>query len=395
VAAIRRVAIVGVGQTEYRHRRDDVMYPELVREAVGRALEDAGLDVGDIDAAVLALAPDALMGVAHAEHWVADALGVRSKPYMRVNTGGSTGITATQAAFSHVASGMFDCVLAAGADRVGESGDAQLILNTMWDLLYERPFPLNAINMLALQAVRYMHKYGTTEHHMALAAVKNRRHALRNPYAHLRKEVTVEEVLASRVICWPIKLYDACPQSTGGCALILCSEERARRLAGPKAWIIGVGNCAETYFMGDRMGPAAAHDHADADALAEAIARAYRMAGVRDPRREIDVAELYAPFSNIELHAIEAAKFCDKGQAGRLLEKGEFHLGSPLPVNASGGVLCANPIAVTAMVRVAEAALQVRGRAGERQVEGARTALATGIGGDHQFYGAMVLRGER
>lgn len=391
---MRRVAIVGVGQTEHRFRREDVTYPELAREAVTRALEDAALSVRDIDAAVLALAPDALMGVAHAERWVVDALGVANKPFMRINTGGSTGITATQAAFAHVASGLFGCVLAAGADRVGESGDAQLVLNTMWDLVYERPFPLNAINMLALQAVRYMHKYGTTEYHMALAAVKNRRHAMRNPYAHLRKEVTVDEVLASRVICWPIKLFDSCPQSTGGCALILCSEERARKLPGPKAWIAGVGNCAETYFMGDRMGPHAVHDHADADALADAIARAYRMAGIRDPRRDVDVAELYAPFSNIELHAIEAAGFCEKGQAGPRLEKGEFHFGSSLPVNPSGGVLCANPISVTAMVRVAEAALQVRGRAGERQVDGARTALATGIGGDHQFYGAMVLRGE-
>lgn len=391
---MRRVAIVGVGQTEHRFRREDVTYPELAREAVVRALEDAGLDVRDIEAAVLALAPDALLGVAHAERWVADALGVGGKPFMRVNTGGSTGITTAQAAFYHVASGMFDCVLAAGADRVGESGDAQLVLNTMWDLLYERPFPLNAINMLALQAVRYMHRYGTTEYHMALAAVKNRRHALRNPHAHLRQEVTVEEVLASRVICWPIKLFDACPQSTGGCALIFCSEERARRLPGPRAWVAGVGNCAETYFMGDRMGPRAVHDHADADALAEAIARAYRQAGIGDPRREIDVAELYAPFSNIELHAIEAAGLADKGQAGPWLDRGEFHLGSRQPVNPSGGVLCANPIAVTAMVRVAEAALQVMGRAGERQVPGARTALATGIGGDHQFYGAMVLRGE-
>jgi acetyl-CoA C-acetyltransferase len=387
-----RVAIVGIGQTEHCFRREDVTYPELAREAVTRALQHAALEVRDIEAAVLALAPDALMGVAHAERWVADALGVAGKPFMRVNTGGSTGITTTHAAFYHVASGMFDCVLAAGADRVGESGDAQLVLNTMWDVLYERPFPLNAINMLALQAVRYMAKYGTTEYHMALAAVKNRRHAMRNPHAHLRKEVTVEEVLASRVICWPIKLFDACPQSTGGCALVLCSEEFARRLPGPKAWVAGVGNCVETYFMGDRMGPAAVHDHADADALAEAIARAYRQAGIQDPRREIDVAELYAPFSNIELHAIEAARLCDKGQAGRLLEKGEFHLGARQPVNPSGGVLCTNPIAVTAMVRVAEAALQVMGQAGERQVEGARTALATGIGGDHQFYGAMVLR---
>ena len=310
---------------------------------------------------------------------------------MRVNTGGSTGISAVQVGFYHVASGMYDVVLVAGADRVGESGDSQTILNKMWDPFYERPLPLNAINMLAFSAVRYMHKYGMTEEHMALVSVKNRRNAMKNPHAHIRKPTSVEEVLDSRVISWPIKLFDACPQSSGGCAVILCSEDWAKKVIGQPAWIQGVGHHSETYFMGDRMGPQMVHDHADADAKALAIQKAYRMAGVEDPRRDLQMAELYAPFSNTEYHAIYAAGFFPKGESLKRMEEGVFDMDGEMPVNPSGGVLCSNPIAVTAMVRVAEAALQVMGRAGERQVPGAKRALATGNGGDHQFFGAIVV----
>jgi acetyl-CoA C-acetyltransferase len=386
------VAIAGIGQTQYTSRRDDVIYPELVREAAELALDDCGLSVVDIDAVVFSLAPDGLIGVGNAERWCVEAIGASGKPLMRVNTGGSTGISSVQTGFYHVASGMFETVLVLGADRVAESGDAQTVLNKMWDIGYERPYPLNAVNMLALSAQRYMAKYGTTEYHMALVAAKNRRHAARNPHAHLRKLLSVDEVLASKPICWPIKMGDACPQSTGGAAVVLVSERVADRMGRPVAWVRGLGVNAETFWMGDRVGPQATGDHADADGLALALERAYRGAGIRSPARQLQVAELYAPFSSVELHAIEAARLCAKGDAGRRLEYGEFELGSRGPVvNPSGGVMNANPIAVTALVRVAEAALQVTGRAGDRQVAEANVAVSSGIGGDHEFYGAMVL----
>jgi acetyl-CoA C-acetyltransferase len=324
-----------------------------------------------------------------------DAIGARGKPFMRVNTGGSTGISAVQVGFYHVASGMFDAVLVAGADRVGESGDSQTILNKMWDPYYERPLPLNAINMLAFSAVRYMRHYGMTQEHMALVSVKNRRHAANNPHAHIRKPTTVEEVLASRYISWPIKLFDACPQSSGGCAVILCSEEVAEKVTDRPAWIQGIGHHSETYFMGDRMGPKRVCDHADADAKALAIQKAYRMAGVENPIKDIQTAELYAPFSNTEYHAIDAAGFFPKGECLKHMEEGFFDMEGELPINPSGGTLCSNPIAVTAMVRVAEAALQVMGKAGERQVPDVRRSLATGNGGDHQFFGAVVLGSDK
>ena len=144
--------------------------------------------------------------------------------------------------------------------------------------------------------------------------------------------------------------------------------------------------------MGDRVGPAALGDHADADALGEAMVRSYRRAGLTQPREQLDVAELYAPFSSVELHAIEAAGLCRKGESFRRMADGEFALGAGGPiVNPSGGTLCTNPIAVTGLVRAAEVALQVTGRAGARQVPGASVGVATAIGGDHQFYASMVL----
>lgn len=389
---MENVGILGIGQTDFVTRRTDVTYPELVHEAAGLALDDAGLTMRDVEAVVVPLAPDALIGVGNGERWLIEALGATGKPVMRVNNGGATGLTAVEAAWMHVASGMFDVVLVAGADRVSESNSAQSVLNKMWDVAYERPYPLNTINMLALSAVRYMHRYGSDERDMARVTVKNRRHASLNPHAHLRTPVSEEDVLASRLLSWPIKLGDTCPSSTGGAALVLTSESYARRLGRDCAWIRGLGQNTETFWMGDRVGPRAVSDHADADALAVAFQRAYRQAGVSDPVRQVQVAELYAPFSSVELHVIEAAGFCAKGSAPKYLAHGAFALGSNgVVVNPSGGVLCTNPIAVTGTVRVAEAALQVLGRAGRHQVPDARVAVASAIGGDHQFYATAVV----
>ena len=392
---MNRVAIVGIGQTKYRTTYSDLTYPELLQLAVQRAFEDCDLTPRDIDAVVFSMAPDAMVGISHPERLCVDIAGARGKPFMRVNTGGSTGIVAVITAFYHVASGLFDTVLVTGAERSDESGDIQIILNKIWDPLYERDLPLNAISMLAFSGVRYMHKYGATEEHMALVSVKNHDNALKNPYAHIQKAVSIQDVLNSRYLCWPIKLLDACPSSSGACALILSSERKADKATSTPAWIKGVGHRLETYWMGDRMGPSARYDHADAHAMYLAIQDAYRMAGISDPLKEIDVAELYAPFSNTELHAVEAADFCEVGEAPKLYEREFFSLGGELPVNPSGGVLCTNPIAVTAMVRVAEAALQVQQKGGARQVDGARKALATGCGGDHECFGAVFVDREK
>lgn len=390
--SVPNVGVLGVGQTPYVNRRTDVTFPELVREGAQLALADAGVTIDDVDAVVFPLAPDALTGTGNGERWCIEALGAAGKPFMRVNNGGATGMSAIIAAWTHVASGMFDVVLVAGAERVSESGSAQSVLNKMWDVGYERPIPLNTITMLALSAVRYMHRYDSDETDMARVTVKNRKHAALNPIAHLRDEVTVEDVLASRMLAWPIKLGDACPSSTGAVGAVLVSERYARAHGLDPAWIRGVGQNTETFWMNDRVGPTALQDHGDADALATAFQRAYDQAGLTDPTTQIDVAEIYAPFSSVELHVIEAAGLCGLGEAPKRLAEGDFALGATgTIVNPSGGVLCSNPIAVTGVARLAEATLQVQGRAGAHQVPGARTAVASAIGGDHQFYSTLVL----
>ncbi len=386
-----RVGIIGVGQSAFQAKRDDANYPELVREAVVLALADCKLTLEEIEAVVYSLSPDAMVGIGNAERLGVDAVGARNKRFLRINTGGATGISSVIAAYYHVASGACDLVMTAGADKVGECGDSQTVLNKIWDPTYERQLPLGTINMLAMSATRYMHKYGMTQEDMARVTVKNRHQASLNPNAHLRKEVTIDEVLASRMISWPVKLMDCCPQSSGGGAMILASERFIRDRGLDAVWITGVGHCSETYYMGDRMGHGQLADHADAYALGKSMRRAYKMAGIDDPARQVDVAELYAPFSNTEFHSIEAAGLAPLGQSPAMLRDGHFMLGAKTPVNPSGGVLCTNAIAVTAMVRVIETALQVWGRAGAHQAKGARIGIASGNGGDHQFFGTMVL----
>lgn len=387
----RNVAIVGIGQTNYTTLRNDVTYPELVFEAVTKALSDASMSIDEIEAVVFSLAPTSLVGVDAMERWCIDAVGAKGKPFMRVNTGGATGGSAAQAGYFHIASAFFDTVLVVGAEKQGDTPDTQLILNQIWDPRFERAVALNAINMSSFQAVRHMHKYGTTEQQMAMVSVRDHKNALNNPHAHIRQAVSLEDVLASRVVCWPLKLLDCCPRSSGACAVIMASEGRTRKLMQRPAWIRGIGATTNTYYMGDKMETEMFNDHGDWDELALAAEHAYRMAGISNPAKQIDVAEIYGPFSCLEIAAVEALGFCPKGQGGKFEEQGFFNMTGELPVNPSGGALCSNPIAVTGLVRVAEAALQVTGRAEGRQVNGAKTAVATAIGGSLQFHTAMVI----
>ena len=386
-----RVGIIGIGQSAFKARRDDASYPDLVREAVILALGDAGLELDDIKAIVYSLSPDAMVGIGNAERLGVDAVGARNKRFLRINTGGATGISSVAAAYYHIAAGACDVIMTAGADKVGECGDSQTVLNKIWDPTYERALPLGTITMLAMSGIRYADKYGMTQEDMAAVVVKNRSHAARNPNAHLRKETTIDEVMASRMISWPIKLFDCCPQSSGGGAMVLASEKYIRDRKLDAVWITGLGHCTETYYLGDRMGRGVTADHADAYALAQSFKRSYKMAGITDPGKQVHVAELYSPFSNTEFHAIEAAGLAGLGQSVAGVREGRFSIGGAIPVNPSGGVLCTNAIAVTAMIRVAEVALQVRGSAGGHQVKGARVGIASGNGGDHQFFGTMVV----
>ncbi|KPU90612.1 acetyl-CoA acetyltransferase [Variovorax paradoxus] len=388
------VAIVGTGQTPFRSRHDDKTYPELAQDAVVLALNDAGIGPDEVDAVVFSMAPTQFMGVADVEKWAVDYTWARSKPFLRIHTGGATGGSALQAGWSHVASGYYRTVLVVGADRITETPDAQHVLNLIWDQFYEQDFALNTVTMTALAAQRYMHRYGTTEEQFARVVVRGRGNAMRNPNAHLKGHITVDDVINSPRVSWPYKLFDICPRSAGAGAVVLTTESAARERRARPAFITGIGGIANTVYMGDRMTPKADTDFADQGEMVLAARECYAQAGITDPMAQIDVAELYDPFSTFQFPQLESLGFCARGTAQNLSDEGAFDMGGQLAVNPSGGTLCTNPIGVTGLVRIIEAARQVMGTAGDMQVANVHNALATAAGGSTQFFTTTLISDE-
>ncbi|HJX61573.1 MAG TPA: thiolase family protein [Dehalococcoidia bacterium] len=383
----RRVAIVGVGLTKCSSHRKDVTYPELVHEAVSGALADAGVGFEQIDAVVYG-SMDPFDGVFAPERWCVDSCvsaGFLNKPFLKITTGGTTGGSTALGAYYHVGSGMFDVVLAVASQRVGETIEAQLVLNTAVDPIYERWIGAGAITIAANQASNHFNYYGTTEEDLAMVAAKNYANALNNPYAHLQRHLSVEDALRSRMISWPLRLSDCCPSSDGACAIIFASEKRARQIAKQPAWVRGAGQITDNYFAGDRPW---FHDW---DSLAMLARRVYKQAKISEPMAEIQVAEPYVAFSVQELMEYEALGFAEPGRGAELIRKGVTAMGGKVPFCPSGGTLCTNPIGATGLIRVAEAALQVMDKADKRQVPNVKTALAHSWGAVIGFHTMMIL----
>jgi acetyl-CoA C-acetyltransferase len=387
-----QAAVLGFGQTRYKTSRIDVGTPELVFEAVSRALADADTQLSEIDAVVFASAPEVFEGVYEPERWCLEAFGGVGKPVIRVHTGGATGGSGPLAAARLISAGMYETVLVVGLQRTSETADAQAVFTTIFDPIYEQDVQLNVITGIALVASRQMKYFGLTEDHMAWISVKNFSNALRNPYAHLQKTITEQDVKESRSLAHPLRLLHACPRSDGSAAVVMTTAEKARTKSHA-AYVKGLGCAADVYRIGDRL-----HDEESDFAIPRAqmwaASEAYREAGITDPRRELDVVEVYAPFANLEIAYYEALQLAPRGRGIELVETGATAMDGDIPVVPSGGCMTANPIGATGLVRFGEAALQVMGRAGDHQVDGAQLALATACGGIDQFYTAAVLAAE-
>ena len=368
----KRVAIVGTGQTVCRSSRKDVNGQELINEAVLAALEDAGLTREDIDAIVIGNM-DHFEGINYVDTWSVDGSGAFMKPILKVTTGGTTGTTVAMAAYYQVASGLFDRVLAIGWEKNSESDTTGAII-TAFDPVLDRPTFGGAVGGLAAYATRYMHLTGARQEDAARVTVRDRRHAINNPYAHLRLEVSVEQIMASPMISYPLKLLDMCPRTDGACAVIFASEDVAPQLARTPAWVLGTvnrHNLALSYDIEwDELG-----------SLQEASRVLYKKLGIKEPLKEFDVMELYFPFSFAGIAWIEDLGLAKRGGGPQLLWDGVTDMGGELPINPSGGVMSSNPIGATALQRVAECAIQIMGKGGKRQVPDAKLALASGFGG--------------
>lgn len=370
---MRNVAVIGTGQTQHAKARDAVSQTELVREAVGRALADASITIRDVDAIVLSNM-ELFEGRALPEMWVGEGAGGYLKPVMKIATGGTSGTSACIAGFHQCASGLFDIVLVAGWEKHSEGATQTGMALT--DPLWDRNVASGAVGNFALSISQYVAERGVTSEQAAKVAVKARRNAAKNPYAHLQMpDLTIEKVLASRMLADPVHLLDMCPQSDGACALVYAAGGRAERWCARPAWVGAAVTRHDQPTIGDldrRL--------VTMRTLRDAAREAYQQAGITDPLKEIDVAEIYEPVSYAELAWYEALGFCAGGEAGRLIDDGVTEMYGALPVNPSGGVLSTNPVGASGVIRVAEAAMQVMGRAGEHQIPNVRTALATGYG---------------
>jgi acetyl-CoA C-acetyltransferase len=343
-------------------------------------MADAGIDWPDIDAVVVGKAPDLFEGVMMPELFLADALGVVGKPLLRVHTAGSVGGSTAIVSANLVQAGIHRRVLAVAFEKQSES-------NAMWALSINPPFTMplgaGAGGYFAPHVRSYIRRSGAPEHIGALVAVKDRRNGSRNPFAHLRQpDITLESVQASTMLWDPIRYDETCPSSDGACAMVISDAAAAKGRSA--AWIRATAMRTEpTSFAGkDNVNPQAGRD---------AAAALWRRSGITDPLTEVDVAEIYVPFSWYEPMWLENLGFAEDGMGWQLTDAGDTRIGGRLPVNPSGGVLCSNPIGASGLLRFAEAAMQVMGRAGEHQVDGARTALGHAYGGGSQFFSMWVV----
>ncbi len=381
-----RCAVIGIGQTHHTARRDDVSIAGLVREAAERALADAGLDWGDIEAVVLGKAPDMFEGVMMPELYLADALGAAGKPLLRVHTAGSVGGSTAIVAASLIQAGIHERVLTVAFEKQSES-------NAMWALTVKTPLQSAVVagagGYFAPLIRSYMQRSGAPEDTGIRVALKDRSNANKNPYAHLREPGLAFETVFNSPMLWdPIRFHETCPSSDGACALVLSSDRAVTKGTHPPAWIHATAMRSEpTQFAGqEKVNPLAGQ------LCAKDV---YAKAGITDPRREIDCAEIYVPFSWFESMWMENLGFAPVGSGWKMTYEGATALDGDLPVNMSGGVLSSNPIGASGMLRFAEAAMQVRGQAGEHQVDGARTALGHAYGGGSQFFAMWIVRSER
>jgi acetyl-CoA C-acetyltransferase len=376
----RPAAVIGIGQTKYKRQRD-LTLDGLVREAALRALEDAELTFADIDAVVIGKAPDALEGVMMPELSLCDALGAVGKPIHRVHTAGSVGASTAISAATLVESGRYERVLVVCYEKQSEG-------NATWALSGGRSGGQGAGGTFAPWIRSYIQRSGAPEHIGWKVAVKDRLNALKNPYAHLQlADISIEKVKESPMLWDPLHFLESCPSSDGAAAIVIGSEAAVKKAPRKPAWIIAHAKRTEFgQFPGrDTVKPQAGVDCAQA---------LYKKAGITNPRKQIDAAEIYVPFSWYEPMWLEGHLIAEEGGGWKMTDEGATEIGGDFPVNMSGGVLSSNPIGASGLIRCLEAANQVRGTAGDYQVDGAKVALGHAYGGAAQYFAMWIVSSE-
>ncbi len=362
-----RIAIVGVGHTAFRATSPGVSYKELMFEAATKAYADAGLDPRkDVDT-FLSCSEDFNEGTSIFDEYVPDQIGGAQRP---VYTIGGDALHGLATAFMQIQSGTSRVVAVEAHSKASNMVTPERVHSLAHDPVFIRPLGLHPEFAAGLEADAYFRSTKTTREDCAHVVAKNRRNALSRPWAAFGASLTPEDVLASPPCIEPLSELEISGSADGGTMIVLASEDAARGLAGKPIWIRGIGWASGSYSLSSRR-------WGEAEYVRLSAAKAYAMAGISDPRQELDFAEVDDTYSYKELQHLEALGFFEPGEAGKATREGATQPEGRFPVNASGGSLgCGNVFEATGLHRAAEVALQLRGEAGTHQIDGVRVGIA-------------------
>jgi len=380
------VAIIGVGHSKFG-KRSDASLRELAFEAYNDAIDDAEVEPSKIDGSV----------VCSATHYdkqrspagvVAEYLGLNPEPTFNVEAACASSAVGLRTAWALISSGLHDTVAVVGVQKMTElsSEEIQELMGRAGDVMWESPFGTTMPAYYAMYATAHMSRYGTTEEDMALVTVKNRKYGSKNPNAMFQKPVTVEEVLKSRMVSSPLKLFDCCANADGAACLVLANSEQAKKLSDRPVWVAGLGLASSPMALAGRKGPMTSFEVSKNAAKA-----AYEMARIMPG--DVDVAEVHDSFSITEILNYEDLGFAKPGRGPMLLRKHETELGGSIPVNVDGGLLAkGHPVGATGASQLFTLVKQLRREAGDLQVDGAKIGLAQNIGGIGMYSGVSLLK---
>jgi len=393
---MREVAILGVGMIPFGRRDEDSLL-DMLSVAALNAMDDAGIGDRPVDAVYLG---NMAAGLFNHQTAVASALVDRINllpaPADSVENGPASGGSALKNGLLAVASGYYDLVLVVAGEKMRDviGPRATDVVATMTHPSAEYIYGATLPAMAAMFTRLYMKQYGVTEKHLAQVAIKNQENGLLNPYAHINSRITLEGIYTSPhavvnnpLVSDPIRLYDCCPVSDGAAACLLCPADIVSEFNKPKVVLAGFGQATDTHTLQEREDPT------DLKAVRIAAQRAFELAGLTP--QDIDVAELHDAFTILEIAESEHVGFFEKGEGAKALEEGRTRIAGDLPINPSGGLKArGHPVGATGVAQMVELVWQLRGEAGDRQVENATNGFSINFGGFGNNVVAFVARRE-
>jgi acetyl-CoA C-acetyltransferase len=362
-----RVAIIGIGWTDFRPTSPDLSYKEMMYEAAVRAYTDAGVNPRqDIDS-FITVAEDFHEGTSIFDEYVPDQIGAALKS---VHTIPGDGLHGLASAYLMIRTGKFDLVMVEGHSKASNILTPAGITAYAQDPVHNRPLRFNTHFVAGLEMNRYLHETGTTREQCAAVVSKNRRNAKNNPIAAYGGDVEINEVLEGPSLSWPLGIYETSQHADGAIVMVLASEKKVKELSKEPVWIMGVGWCNGSASLENRAWGETIYTR-------EAARMAYRVAEIENPQERIDFAEIDDTYAYKELQHLEALDLCPPGKVGQWTEEGITNPNGDFPVNVSGGSLgMGHLLDASGLARALEVVLQLRGEAGSRQLADVKVGLA-------------------